>query len=522
MTQEVTIDDVSKVGVIQDTPPYELPPEAWSLGNNMRSFSNGAEKMKGWSATFTNNMPNDTPMFIQYVASAVQPWWIWASGTKAYVWDGITHTDITRAAGPYTATDPKQWNGCLLGGIPIQNNGSDVPQFWATYSQAQKLQNLTNWPAATTARVVRSFLNYLIAVNTTTSGVNTPHRVRWSTEAQPGSLPSTWDFTDPTHDAGQVDIPDNDSGLIMDALGLRGQFFVYKETSVWRFQFVGGTFIFDDRSFLDTAGALATRCVAITGDGLRHVFLTQDDLMWHNGLQAESILSKRFRRYFFNQLDPANYAESFIMTDALYDEVWVCYPSQGSAVCNRALIWNYRDNTIWEADVNFQGADEGTLNLSGGTTWQADTQTWQQNTGPWMQSLRRKVVVFDPANKLFYLIDNGTTRNGVAYTGTLQRTGLSIIGRKRSGEWIEDFQHGKLVSKVWPKVVGGPVNVRIGYQQLAQGPITWTGYQVFDPTVQQYIDGVLGSGKALAIEFNSTNDFRLDGFKMDMSIEGEF
>jgi hypothetical protein len=521
MLKEVEIDSLSSIGANQDEPPYQLPPEAWSLTNNCRSFSNGVERLKGWLSTF--GTPSTGPIFLLYVASSVQPWWLWTGANgHAFAWDGVTNNDITNVSGPYAATDARQWNGCILGGIPVLNDGVDAPQVWLTYSAGTKLTNLANWPASTTCRVMRAFLSYLIALNVTVSGTNTPHRVRWSTEASPGSVPSTWDVTDSTKDAGQVDIPDDDSGLIMDGLGLRGQFFVYKEASVWRFQFVGGTFIFDDRSFLDTAGLLATRCVCVTGDGLRHVFLTQDDLMWHNGLQAESILTKRFRRYFFNQIDPANYAESFVFTNALYNEVWVCYPSNGSSVCNRVLIWNYGDNTLWEGDINFQAAEQGTLNLSGGTTWAAVTKTWASDTSPWMTSLRRKVVVCDPAAQLMYLLDSGTTRNGAAFTGTIQRTGLSVVGRKRTGEWIEDFEHGKLVSKVWPKVVGGPINVRVGYQNLAQGPVTWGSYQPYDPTLQQFVDGVLGSGKAVAIEFSSTNDFRLDGYKLDMSVTGKF
>ena len=519
---EMEFDDISKVGVVQDTPPYEMPPEAWSLGNNVRSFANGVERLKGWSAIFGSPLATG-PLYSLYVASAVQPFWLWVGANgHAYMWDGITNNDITPVAGILNGIDSRQYNGCILGGIPIINDGVDPPQYWASYSAGTKLQALTAWPANTTCRVIRAFLNYLVAFNITASGVNTPHRVRWSTEAAPGSLPSTWDFTDPTHDAGQVDIPDDDSGLIMDALGLRGQLFVYKEASVWRFQFIGGTFIFDDRSFLDTAGALATRCVAVTGDGLRHVFLSQDDFMWHNGLQAQSILSNRFRRYLFNQIDPQNYQESFVFTNALYSEVWACYPGNGSAVCNRAVIWNYVDNTIWEADINFQNAEQGNLNLPGGTTWSAATQPWNSDINAWMLSLRRKVILGDPATNNFYLLDSGTTRNGVGYTGTLQRTGLSIIGRKRTGEWIEDFEHAKLISKVWPKVVGGPINVRVGYQALAQGPVTWTPYQPYDPTMQQFVNGMLGSGKAVAIEFSSPNDFRLDGFKLDMSVTGKY
>jgi len=137
------------------------------------------------------------------------------------------------------------------------------------------------------------------------------------------------------------------------------------------------------------------------------------------------------------------------------------------------------------------------------------------------------VVVFKPSGNKFFVLDSGTTRDGSSFTGMVQRTGLSVVGRKRSGEWVEDFEKGKLVSKVWPKASGGPINVRVGYQGLANGPVTWGGAQSFDPSSQQFVDGVLGSavggaGKAVSIEFSSASDFRLDGYKLDMAVTGKF
>jgi hypothetical protein len=518
---EVEMDDLSSVGSVTDEPPYQLKPEAWSLTNNVRDIANGIERLKGWTSTF--GTPPDSPMHLLYVASAAQPWWLWASGTKIYVWDGSIHTDITRTVGGnYAGPDPKLWNSCILGGIPVLNNGVDPPQYWASYSTGTKMQPVTAWPASTTCKVIRSFLNYLIALNVTVSGINSPHRVRWSTEAQPGSLPPTWDVTDTTQEAGQFDLPDVDSGQILDGLSLRGQFYVYKEMSVWRLQFIGGVFIFDDKSFIDTAGILSTRCVAATADGLKHVFATQDDLMWHDGQQAESLLDRRMRRYLFNQIDPTHYDESFVFSNPLYNEMWFCYPSNGSAVCNRALVWNFKSNSLWEADIGFQGAMSGTLNQGAGTTWTAATGPWSSDLNPWLLSFRRKTVIYQPTANKFYMLDNGSTRDGAAFTGTIQRTGLSIIGKKRTGEWIEDPEHGKLVSKVWPKASGGPLNVRVGYQEVGQGPVSWTNPQSFDPSVARFVDGVLGSGKLVAIEFSAAADFRIDGYKLDMSVTGKF
>lgn len=525
---EVEIDDLTSKGVIQDEPAYQLPPEAWSAGINMRSFANGLERLGGKTATLGTNPRSGgaTPQFVMYVSGPSQPWWLWASLTDIFVYDGAADTNITRAAGgTYSATDAKDWTGTILGGVPILTTREDKPQFWNSYSSGTKMQDLTAWPANTTARVVRAFNPYLIALNITLSGTNTPHRVKWSSSADPGSLPSTWDPADATHDAGQTDLADVNSGIILDGAELQGQFYIYKENAVWRQTFIGGQFIFDFKSFLETAGLLATRCVAMTGDGLKHVFASQDDILVHNGYVTDSILNKRMKRYLFNRIDTSHFDTSFMFCNPLFEEMWFCYPTQGSSEPNAAIIWNYRYNTLTEADstmVDFVAASIGTVSVSAGTLWSAATGAWNVDPSPWLTAQRRKVVVAKTSNKKLLSLDTGTANDGTTFSGTLQRTGLGIIGRKRSGEWLEDFETRKMIQRVWPKVSSGTCNVRIGYQDLPNGAVTWTPYQPFTPSTLAYVDGVLGSGRSVSVEFSAPNDFHLDGFKLDMALVGKF
>jgi hypothetical protein len=529
----IEIDDLASRGVIQDEPAYELPPEAWSTGTNMRLFADGVETLGGQAETLGTNprtvsSATVTPYFIMYVASAAQPWWLWASLTDIYVFDGTVDTKITRSSGgTYSATDAKDWYGTILGGIPILGTKADIPQFWNSYSDSTKMANLTNWPSGLTARVIRTFAPYLLALNTTLSGTNTPHRIRWSATADPGSLPPTWDYTDPTHDAGQNDLPDVNSGIILDGAELQGQFYIYKESAVWRVQFIGGVFIFAFQSFLETAGLLCTRGVATTGDGLRHCFVSQDDILVHNGYVAESLLSKKMKRYLFNLIDTSHYDTSFMFCNPFEEEMWFCFPTQGSTEPNHAIIWNYRYNALTEADfnyVNFCATSIGTIAVLAGNPWNTATGSWQSDLNPWVQGgpQRRRTVLANSQTSKLLALDSGTTNDGAPFTGTLQRTGISIIGRKRTGEWIEDFETRKLVQRVWPKVANGMCNVRIGYQDLPNGAVRWTPYQTFTPQLQVYVDGVLGSGRSVAIEFSGTNAFHIDGYKLDLATTGRF
>lgn len=522
---DIEVNDLSSLGVIKDEEGYQLPPEAFTYGNDIRFFANGVEKLLGRSQVF--GTPGVAPHFAMSIASVSQTYWLYVSLTKGYVYDGSSHTDITRAVGgDYTAGQTRDWNGALLGGVPILNNGSDDPQYWASLNPATKLAALPNWPASTKAKVIRAFGPYLLALNVTKAGTIYPHMVKWSHPADPGSVPSSWDPTDATKDAGEKDLPDTQAGVIHDGLPLGNRFYVYKAGSVWRMTQIGGNFIFDfgTSAFIETAGILGPRCVTITGDGTRHVFASQDDILVHNGNTVESILNGRYKRYLSNVIDQTNYLNCFMFTNPFTDEIVFCYPETGATNPNRALIWNYRlgqKGAISESAISFRNAALGNVENPGTAIWSTVTGTWDTYVGPWQTSQRRKVIACSTDTTKFLQLDSGVLRDGATFTATLQREGLSMVGRKRSGEWINDFKKRKLVHRVWIKAQGGPIDVRLGSFNVPLGATTWSAVVSFDPTTQDYVDVVV-EGAAISIEFSSANYFRLTGYKLEIELGGEF
>lgn len=524
---DIEINDLASIGVVKDVESYQLPPEAWSIGENMRFSDEGVERQGGREQVF--GTPGVAPHFALPVASPSQTFWLYVSLTKAYVFDGVSHTNITRQTAAvdvdYTGSNTREWNGTLLGGVPILNNGIDAPQYWASLSAAVKLAELANWPASTTARVLRSFGPYLMAFDLTESGTRYPHMVRWSHPADPGSVPISWDVNDPTRDAGQTDLPDVNAGIILDALTLRGNMYIYKEGSTWRAQQIGGQAVFKFDTFLETSGILAPRCVTITADGLKHVVATQDDIIVHNGQSMESILDKRYRKFYNTNIDPSNSFNCFMFTNPIKNEVWFCYPEEGQTQATRALVWAYKEGkfgAISEATVNFRNAASGVIETASATTWASAAGSWDTYEGPWSESIRRKVVLSATDKTKFLLLDAGTTNDGDAILGTLQRIGLSIIGRNRkTQEWIVDYKSQKIVRRVWIKASGGPFNVRVGFQKLVDGPVTWGSVRTFNPSTQKWIDTV-GSGKAVALEFSGNVPFRIQGYTMEGEVGGRF
>src|SRR5262245_5568304 len=523
------IDDIANVGSVRDVPGYQVPPEVWTLALNMRYADGALKGLEGWGQVF--GTPLIVPHFAMPVATESQTFWLYTSLTAAAVYDGASHTDITRTVGgPYTASDTLDWNGTVFGGIAIVNNGNDVPQFWAVPSPGTDLADLTNWPANLRAKVIRSFGPFLVAVSLRESVTEHPHRVRWSHPADPGTVPSSWDIADPTKDAGEIDFPDVSSGVLLDALPLGSIMYLYKESAIWRMRFVGGQSIFDfgQSSWITTAGLLGPGGVCIAGDGQKHVLATQDDIIWHNGNTVQSILNKRQRKRLQDELDGDNFFQSFIFPNPFDNEVWFCYPSDGNTYPNRALILNYKeaggnDFVVTEADgITFRNSAVGSLEAVSEEIWDTGTDLWSDDTGPWSQLQRRRVVLVSPDNNKFYSLGSSSFRDGVSFAKTLQREGLSLIGKKRNGEVIEDHQRMKMFKRLWPKMSGGPVDIRFGAQQLVGGATAWGTSVSFDPASAVYCDPGPVTGRATGFEISTENDWRFEGYKLDMEPLGEF
>lgn len=521
---EIDLNDLGTPGVIADVKGYMLPPEAWTYGHNVRAADKAMVSMSGRSQVF--GTPGVAPHFILPIKSTTGAYWLYTSLTKAYVYDGASHTDITRTVGgDYTAADTRYWNGTILGGIPILNNGSDVPQYWPAYNPATALAPITAWPAGYKAKVIRAFDNQLVAFGINKSGTDLPHNYLFSHSADPGSLPSSWDITDATKDTGENAFPDADSGIIVDAQMLRGAMYVGKENGMWRLLRIGGRFIFDAKTYLETFGPLAPRCMTNVGRLGQQTVWGQDDIIIHNGASQESLLDAKWRRTLKSRIDGTNYQNCFSFDNVPMSEVWFCYPTNGQTHPDQALVWNYKDGSLTTTDINFRNVAIGFVSETD-LAWDDETAlTWDEEaTQVWDVGSTRKIVAAQTDTTKFSQLDYSNTRNGVAYTCTLQRTGLAIIGRKRDGSWIEDHKVRKLYTRVWLKIVGDPVYVRIGAQELVDGPVTWSAAKQFNPATDMFVDPGPLSGRAMAIEISSTDaaTWRLDGYKVEYSKLGNF
>lgn len=530
------INDLDAIGQVNDVEPHLLPPEAFTVLMNVRFRKNGIEVTLGWEETMipTGGSRMFPPHFALPVETSSQTYWLYTSLDKAAVFDGTADFDITNTGGDYAANETHDWNGVILGGVPILNNGVDIPQYWSDYDTSQELQDLTNWDADVRAKIIRSYGSFLVAFNITDTGNNYPHLVQWSHPADPGTVPSSWAYDDPTKDGGRKDLPDVNSGPIREALQLQDTMYIYKDRSIWKMKFIGGRFIMDFGSgpWLEGVGILGPRCACVFADGAKHLVATKDDIIWHNGNAHDSILTGRQRKTLFEQMNLEAAHRSFMFPHVREQEVWFCFPETGQEQPNKALVWKYEKGkgAISYVDgVTFRNAARGDIEGASAETWADGSDTWEDDTGPWSEIFRNQIVLCDPTAEMLLQLDKGNTKNGTTFSPSVIREALGIMGKKRNGEVIEDVRVYKFVDSVWPKASGAAFRLRVGFQDGINSGVSWQPYTAFDPNVDRYVnpfsdESLPGSGVLWSIEFSATSgaQWRLDGYKVDVRPVGVF
>lgn len=523
----IPVHNLGAVGINKDIPAHLLPPEAWSDGRNIRFSDNKVVKFLGHSEAF--DPPTIAPYWLKGIRAVSEFHWVYAGAAKVYVANNLGHFDITRAVGgDYSMDDDTLWNGDLLGGILVLNNGVDDPQFWADTVTTQRLQDLTNWPGNTKAQVIRAFKNHLIALDVTKSGVRLPHMIKWSHPADPGSIPSTWDETDPTKDAGETELEDTQAGFLLDAHPLRDILALYKEGSIWGMQHVGGRGIFRFFKIFDNIGLLTRQAVGVFAQGAQHFLATGDDVVVHDGQRMESVLDRNMRRWMNNAMSNDRYKRSFVVRNSPQKEMWFCFPETGSEWANLALVWDWGTGTPTIRELtNASFINIGEVQETTVSDWDSDAGGWDDDTSTWDALKHRpseaRLLQADPVNAKLYFMDDTNQFNAVNMTSYIERTGLAVVGQSRQGELKVDFQTHKLITALYPKATGGPFNIRVGSQNHPDDAIAWNSPQTFIPGTDEKID-VSVSGKLIAVRFESATNvaWELEGYDLDLSVLGRF
>jgi hypothetical protein len=293
-----TIKLLGDVGVNYDLEPCDLPPDAFTSGNDY-ILRNGKIQSYTGSRLLNSGPGNTTNMSnIMYLVASTGNYYL-AFGTGVYVYNGSTWTNITSVGYPVlSAGNALLWTWCKLGAIPVCSNPQGYPQYWSPQSISQKLIDLPfsitqTWNAkGFRCKTIRAHKNFLFALGMY-EGINDyPNNYRWSTAADSNGIPFTWDETDLSGIAGTASILGN-SGPIVDGLTLRDAFCIYSTDSITILDYVGLPYVWKARTLSSTIGLLTANCIAEV-NGI-HIFLSKTDICINDGNAIRSISDRRIR-----------------------------------------------------------------------------------------------------------------------------------------------------------------------------------------------------------------------------------
>jgi hypothetical protein len=349
------------------------------------------------------------------------------------------------------------------------------------------------------------------------SGTSYPRLVKWSTGSSFNAVPTSWDETDATLDAGEYELADT-SGRVIDGAELRDTFVIYKEDSIWGMQFVGPPFVFRFYKISETTGALSRRCMVEINNG--HFVFGVNDCYINDGQNLTSILNQRMRREVFNNLNTTNFERCFVVPYFQKSEVWACYPDRTADFANKALVWNWTDNSIGIRDlpdIAFAHAGAVPTIMGGGdsSSW-VGGGTWDDQIGAWDSTLTYDIT----ETKLMMASPGGTGGSGQIYladSGNKEDTENMTSNVIRESLFFDSIDTVKFCRGVRLNMDGGPVNVYVGRQMSPNESTTWEGPFSFDPSTEYKINCRV-TGRLLGIKVESTADvaWRLNSYDMDV------
>jgi len=542
----VPIENIGAGGIISDFKPYQLQPNQWSGGINV-GFTDGAvSKIEGYIEVMESCPiePWHLGVYQEHDASGKQAldgfFWIAFGMKEIHVFNKGEWHDITRESGDYNTAEGSDWKVTQSGALLIATNGVDVPQLWPLddrnrVSVDKHFIDMPSWVGENTPKetdlncqTISGFKNHIIACNITRSFDSTSvdaiqdRMVKWSTQHGHYTEPATWDVVDELHDAGEYELLDT-KGPIVDTLPMGQLFIIYKTDSIYMMSYVGTPYIFSFKALDPDTGIIAKGAVTEYPGG--HFFVSFADCYINNGQQVMPILSGKVRDEMFDNINGDHYDRIFCVTQPHYNEIWACFPTGSSEYCDRAMVWNYKENTFTFRELpNITDAKLGVSPVAKNPddiTWDSidpavywDALTTMKWGNIEYENVVSNLVMASPDNVKLYRDRFGQNNDTNLMYSYVERTGIDF----------GDPSSVKHLRAVWPKIetkITKPIHVYTGYQMSTDLPVTWEGPYLFDPDQQSKVS-TRTTGKFIGIRLETTEDttWTLSGLELEYEMAG--
>lgn len=538
MANIIPVRGVGDVGVVTDIRPASLPVAAFTRAKNVR-FDQGAVSRGPVFRTIKSSL-SVIPRFTYGIPAAAGGGFsnvIMVSPT--YQIQSYNNGSVVSRQGSIATTSAStaSFTGASLADITYLNRNDKIPVYMA--NGGSSFADLTHWDSTWRTEVLRSYGDFLIALNNVEGGVNYNSRVRWSDLTLANSIPGSWDASDTTKSAGFNDLVEMKTPIV-DGLALGTNFIIYSQDQVWLMEYTGGSFIFNFRKLFSDVGIMNQNCV-VEVEG-KHFVFGDNDLYMHDTHSKQSIADEKVKQYVFSGLNSARTDRCFVQHNPELEEIYFCYSSGDDMAeftsgdrCNRAAVYNYKNATWSFLDMpNVSSSTQGTVDSTetyatvvgsyatiGGSYFSQEAQfnthilfTGEVSTADGLSS--SKLYGLDLADfnsNLTFPLDTEATKNP-----QVERVGIDL-------DELSSVAGYKVVTRIYPQVTTESSNKQfdftLGASDLQGNAPVYLDTVSFDGTTDHKIDS-RAAGRYLSYKVTVTDgkDFAFIGFDADVQTTG--
>ena len=556
----LNVRNIGSSGVNSDIAPWDLPPDALSDGINFRLSANKLQSVGGTKPAGPSS-GDQLGHITQSTDFSGNSTWVLCGEDSVKLYDGGSFIDIgssLRTVEPrFSNLEPTDWSSCQVGQVTFLNHPQLYPIYWVDgqggSGKAEKLPwhiGEESWDdKGNSCRILRAHKNFLFALGMQEGPDQFRDKLCWSHPAEPNGIPFSWRPTieQPDSIAGSVSM--GRGGSIVGGESLRDSFVVYSEEAINVMDFTGDALGWRRRSVSSAAGlASPESLVEVQGT---HYFISPGDIQTFDGNSLGSIMHNRLRKRLASRMNVEKLGNSWAAHNRSFNEIWFAVPESGEDYPHSAYAFNYRDNnwSIRDLERPFRHAHFGVMPQVSEEKWSSFPQSWDEVRESWLMSsdapfngsllgvTGEEVHDIDVLNETFS--DDFTSVDGKVWEtfgGTwdaaavkwgdvdprlsysrnptiIRRTDLPILGMEGTST----------ITRLYPLIEGtAPIQIRVGSQQHAGGPIKWAGdYRTFTPGKDRKLD-VRTTGEVHAYEIKSEGGsfFNMTGMDIEFMPAG--
>ena len=526
-------------GILRDPSPFSLDLQSWSAGMNVM-FQGSKVGRSPVFRTVYDDLP-DLPQTCMGIRTSIgySTVILVANNGRSWVYSNGAITETT-PGGYSTSASVYTWTMDILGDVAYMNRPDQVPLYLGP--GAANFATLPGWTSTHRANSIRSFQNYLIAVDITKAGLRQSNLVKWSNLALNGLPPDSWDHTDPTKSAGEVPLEQLHTPLV-DSCPLRGALVLYAENEVWAMEPVSNNDVFHFRRLFGNGGIIAPNC-AVEVNGVHYVF-GPNDIYKHDGTSIVSIIDGKNRNALFAAINTAKAQACFVTYLPKLRSILFAFPGTvtGGAFpltdfCNLGALYSL-ENDAWSLFVdlpNLGAMAHANVNVAltyatagvtltyaaiGGTYFSQEANYDEQVVGVGgtiaSQLTAHRLYGYDFLSRgsmSFPVSDEATS------DGFVERTGIDL------DEMGADLRTYKVIRCVYPQATvysEQPITVTVGGHLYPGAAVDWETPVSFNATSGYKVD-TIGGGRYLAIryDFPTSADGELASYDLDVVPNGKY